>query len=302
MLSSRIFLSGVVSALLAMPLSSALAQAPSNAEVPVILGRGESNAQVTSTDILSELRRASAANKEAFLAKPDLVQQMANNLLVRRILAAQAETAQLDKDPLISASLTIARDRILSDARLVQLDAQNTPNDAALDTYARNIYQSNPAKFDKPAQTRARHILVSNSGPESLQKAKDLLAQLRAGASFEDLAKANSTDTGSAVKGGDLGFFPAGKMVKPFEEALDKLSKPGELSEPVESQFGYHIIRLEERQEKTSRPYSEVQEQLRAEALAGIIKESRTQLANELNKNFVFDADAINGMNKPAVK
>jgi peptidyl-prolyl cis-trans isomerase C len=169
-----------------------------------------------------------------------------------------------------------------------------------LEAYARNLYQANPAKFEKPAQTRARHILLAKSGPESLQKAKDLLAQLRAGASFEELAKANSTDQGSAAKGGDLGFFPAGKMVQPFEEAVNKLSKPGDLSEPVESQFGYHIIRLEERQEKSLRPYTEVREQVMQEARASILSESRVQLVQELNKGFVFDTAAIEALGKSA--
>jgi peptidyl-prolyl cis-trans isomerase C len=300
-ISAHVSLPCILATLLAMSLTAAQAQMTSS-EVPVVLGRGAANTQVTNADVLSELRRASPANRETFLSKPDMVQQMANNLLVRRVLAAQAQAAQLDKDPVLAATLAVARDRVLSDARLVQLDAKNTPSDTALDTYARNIYQANPAKFDKPAETRARHILLPKDGAESLQKAKDLLAQLRAGASFEDLAKTHSTDAGSAAKGGDLGFFTAGKMVKAFEEAVDKLTKPGELSEPVETQFGYHIIRLEERKEKTSRPYTEVQEQLKSEALAGIINESRAQLVNELNKDFVFDSAAIGAMGKALTK
>jgi peptidyl-prolyl cis-trans isomerase C len=300
-ISAHVSLPCILATLLAMSLTAAQAQMTSS-EVPVVLGRGAANTQVTNADVLSELRRASPANRETFLSKPDMVQQMANNLLVRRVLAAQAQDAQLDKDPVLAATLAVARDRVLSDARLAQLDAKATPSDAALDTYARNIYQANPAKFDKPAETRARHILLPKDGAESLQKAKDLLAQLRAGASFEDLAKTHSTDAGSAAKGGDLGFFTAGKMVKPFEEAVDKLTKPGELSEPVETQFGYHIIRLEERKEKTSRPYTEVQEQLKSEALAGIVNESRAQLVNELNKDFVFDSAAIGAMGKALTK
>lgn len=300
-MSAKVALPCILSTLLAMSFSAVQAQIIKS-EVPVVLGRGPANSQVTSADVLSELRRASAANRETFLSKPDMVQQMANNLLVRRVLAAQAQAAQLDMDPVLAATLAIARDRVLSDARLAQLDAKNTPSDAALDTYARNIYQANPAKFDRPAETRARHILLPKDGSESLQKAKDLLTQLRSGASFEDLAKAHSTDAGSAAKGGDLGFFPIGKMVKPFEEAVDKLTKPGELSDLVETQFGYHIIRFEERKEKSIRPYAEVQEQLKSEALAGIIKESRVQLVNELSKDFVFDSATIGVLGKAASK
>lgn len=291
----------VLTSFLVLFVSFASAQ-PAAPHAPLILAHGPVGTQVSADDVLSELRNASSANRQMLLSKPEMVQQMVNNLLVRRVLAAEAERDGLGKEPVIAATLAIARDRVLSDARLARLDAKNTPDEASLDAYARNIYQANPAKFDKPAQTRARHILLAKSGPESLQKAKDLLAQLRAGASFEELAKANSTDPGSAAKGGDLGFFAAGKMVQPFEEALSKLSKPGDLSEPVESQFGYHIIRLEERQEKSLRPYTEVREPLMQEARASILNESRVQIVQELNKGFVFDAAAIEALGKSATQ
>ena len=286
-----------VGSLLALVFSTAMGQ-PITPVVSAILARGPNGVQVSAADVLSELRRASLADRQTILSKPEMVRQIVSNLLVRRVLAAEAERDGLGADPVVVASVAIARDHVLSDERLAQLDAQNTPSEAALDAYAHNIYQANAAKFERPAQTRARHILLANNGPESLQKAKDLLAQLRAGASFEDLAKANSIDPGSAARGGDLGFFGAGKMVRPFEDALDKLSKPGDLSEPVESQFGYHIIRLEERREKGITPYDEVRDQLLAEARSAILKESRVQKALALNKDFVFENTVLEALAK----
>ncbi len=265
---------------------------------PIVL-REPAGAQVSVADVLSELRRASATDRQAILSKPEMVRQIASNVMVRRMLAAEAERDSLGKDPVIAATLAIARDRVLSDARLVLLDAQNTPDEPTLETYARNLYQANAAKFEQPAQTRARHILLAKAGSDALQKAKDLLAQLRAGASFEELAKTQSTDQGSAARGGDLGFFGAGKMVQPFEDALNKLSKPGDLSEPVESEFGYHIIRLEERREKGRQPYAEVRDQLLGEAHAAIMNESRVKKVQALSKDFVFQLDAIDALAKP---
>jgi peptidyl-prolyl cis-trans isomerase C len=279
------------------------AQVATKAAAPLpsaILAHGPAGTTVSLADLLSELRRAPSAERQAILAKPEMMQQIASNLLVRRVLAAEAERDGLGADPMVVASLAIARDRVLSDERLARLDAQNTPSESALDAYARNTYQANAAKFERPAQTRARHILLANSGPESLKKAQELLAQLRAGASFADLAKANSIDPGSAARGGDLGFFGAGKMVRPFEDALDKLSKPGDLSEPVESQFGYHIIRLEERREKGIAAYDEVRDQLLAEARSAILNESRVQKALALNKDFVFENDTLEALAKSA--
>ena len=307
-----------VPVLLALSLSTAMAQStltpiPTPAQATVmpatavpasstVLARGPGGVIINVSDVLSELQRAPEATRKAVLSQPEAIGQIANNLMVRRVLANEAERDGLGKDPLVAASLAIARDRTLSDARLARLDQQNSPSEAALDAYARNVYQANVAKFEKPAQTRARHILLANSGPDSLQKAKDILVQLRAGASFEELAKAHSTDTGSAARGGDLGFFGPGKMVRPFEDAVNALAKPGDLSEPIESQFGYHIIRLDERREKAIQPFAEVRAQLLGEARSAILNEARLQKVQTMNKDFVFDEQAIEGLTKPVTR
>lgn len=271
-------------------------------ELSAILVSGPLGALVRVADVLSELRRAPAAERKSILSKPEMVQQIANNVLVRRVLAEQAIQDGLTTDPVIGATLAIAKDRVLSDERLARLDEKNTPTAVALDAYARDIYKSNAARFEKPAQTRARHILLAKDGPQAMEKAKNILAQLRAGASFEELAKANSIDPGSAVRGGDLGFFGAGRMVQPFEEALDKLLEPGALSGVVESEFGYHIIRLEGRREKSVQPYADVREQLLGEARTAILNSSRVQIVRDMSKDFIFDREAIEALTKSTVQ
>lgn len=268
---------------------------PSAATFPAqtVLARGPAGTTITVVDVLSEVQRAPEANRQTILTKPEAVQQIVNNLLVRRALAHEATRDGMAKDPLVAASLEIAQDRTLSEVRLARLDVQNNPAEPALDAYALNMYKANADKLEKPAQTRARHILLANTGPDALAKAKALLAQLRAGANFEELAKANSTDKSNAARGGDLGFFSAGKMVRPFEDAVNALAKPGDLSEPVETQFGYHIIRLEERREKSIQPYADVRAALMSEARTALLNESRVQKVQSLNKDFVFDRDAI---------
>ncbi|MGC2518425.1 MAG: SurA N-terminal domain-containing protein [Burkholderiales bacterium] len=112
-------------------------------------------------------------------------------------------------------------------------------------------YEANAAKFGEPEQRRASHILISfKSGASEAEKAgarakaERILAQVRKSpGSFAELAKKNSDDSGSAAKGGDLGFFSRGMMVRAFEDAAFRL-RPNEISEPVESEFGFHIIRL----------------------------------------------------------
>ncbi len=268
----------------------------------VVLVRATGGLQVTSSDILSELQRAPENIRESVMSRPEALQQLANNLIVRRMLAAEGARDGLEKDPVVAASLEIARDRALSDARLARLDAQNQPTEAAIEAYARNLYQANSSQFEKPPEARARHILIDNTGTESLEKARDLLKQLRNGASFEELAKAHSTDKGSAARGGDLGFFGPGKMVRPFEDAVNALKAPGDLSEPVESQFGYHIIRLEERREKSKASYEEVREQLLGEAKVAIMNASRLQKVRSMTNDITFDAAVIEQLVKSGIK
>ena len=265
---------------------------------PAVLSRGPSGLVITSADVAADLARLPEETRRVIMSKPESVQQIASNLMVRRVLALETSQSALAQSPAVVATLGLARDRVLSDARLAQMDAQNAPSDAAIENYARQVYATNPEKFARPAQTRARHILITKTGPESLQKANALLAQLKSGASFEDLAKANSADPGSAAKGGDLGFFGAGNMVRPFEDAVNKLTKPGELSEPVESQFGYHIIRLEERREKGRLSYEEVRAQLVGEARNAILTEARLLKVQAMMKDISFDEASIGAFSK----
>ena len=115
----------------------------------------------------------------------------------------------------------------------------------------KQFYEQNLKQYAQGEERQASHILIavdSKSSAEEKQaaraKAEELLKQVKQNpASFADVAKKYSQDPGSAAKGGDLGFFPRGAMVKPFEDAVFQM-KVGEIAGPVESQFGYHIIRL----------------------------------------------------------
>ncbi len=117
---------------------------------------------------------------------------------------------------------------------------QDVVKTAVTDEALQAAYDEKYAKAPDTTEYSAAHILVADEA-----KAKELKAKIDAGEDFAELAKANSTDTGSAVNGGDLGWFGPGMMVKPFEDAVVAL-KPGEVSAPVKSDFGWHIIKLAE--------------------------------------------------------
>ncbi|MBQ3346713.1 MAG: peptidylprolyl isomerase [Synergistaceae bacterium] len=135
------------------------------------------------------------------------------------------------------------------------------------DDEARKFYDENPGMFKNPERVHARHILVS--GDETLAKVQ---AELKAGKSFDVVAKEYSIDPGSAANGGDLGEFPRGMMVPEFEKAAFELKNPGDVSEPVKTQFGWHIIKLEERIPESPMPFEQVKSRLLQE-----LQEQKTQ-------------------------
>lgn len=166
--------------------------------------------------------------------------------------------------------------RLLSARKYV---ASITDNVNISDADVHEFYVANPDKFQLPEGVRARHILLKlarDADEESrravFDKAQQLLQQLQDGADFADLATRESQDS-SASGGGDLGYFPRGKMVQPFEEAAFAL-QPGEMSGIVESPFGLHIIKVEDHQAAQTVPESAARERI-----LGHLKELRSQQA-----------------------
>jgi peptidyl-prolyl cis-trans isomerase C len=137
--------------------------------------------------------------------------------------------------------------------------------DAVTEAQAKAAYDEQIAKIAPEPEVRARHILV-----KSEQEAKDLVKQLKSGADFTELAK-KSSDGPSAQTGGDLGYFSRGQMVKPFEDAAFAL-KPGEISAPVQTEFGWHVIKVEDRRNRPVPSFDEVKDQLMASLVQNQLK------------------------------
>ncbi|HUS07790.1 MAG TPA: peptidylprolyl isomerase [Bryobacteraceae bacterium] len=145
-------------------------------------------------------------------------------------------------------------------------------NDAEL----RALYDRSNDKFRTPERVKVRHILIKtlDKPKEELAKleakAGDLLKQIRSGADFGELAKKNSEDPGSAVKGGDLGWVTRGQMVKAFEESAFSL-KPKEISNVVKTEYGFHIVQVTEKEQARVKPFEEVKGELAAESRKQIV-------------------------------
>ena len=132
-------------------------------------------------------------------------------------------------------------------------------------------YQQQLTSFQQGETRQAQHILIGVTGNDpkadavAKAKAEDVLKQVKAGGDFAKLAAKYSEDPGSAKSGGDLGWISKGTMVKPFEDALFAMQKPGDVSDLVKTQFGYHIIKLEGVRAASVKPFAEVRDQLLAD-------------------------------------
>jgi len=169
--------------------------------------------------------------------------------------------------------------------------AQINVSDADIKAY----YDQNAARYSEEEQRRASHILIKadKSASEAdkaaaKEKAEKLLAQVRKNpADFAKLAKENSQDPGSAERGGDLDFFGKGMMVKSFEDAAFKL-KQGEISDVVESDFGYHIIQLTAVKPAVVKPLDEVKSQIAADIKKQLAAKKFTEMAEQFT-NMVYE-------------
>lgn len=190
------------------------------------------------------------------------VENAAKDYLLYKVLAAQAQEQGLDQAPDVRKLLDMNQQRILGNIYLVDyLDNLELPDFASA---AEENYKVNKQQFARPATVRAQHILIAFDGDEeqSKKQAQAVREKVVAGQqSFAELAKEYSTDPSAQNNGGDLGFFDNKTMVAEFTEAAFALAEEA-VSEPVKTQFGWHIIQVLEKKPASVRPFAEVKENL----------------------------------------
>ncbi len=245
----------LASALLASPFVLAQTTAPAKTTAP------------SSSKVLATVNGETITEADLALAAEDLGMQypemVANNqldgalnfMIDVKLAAQRARAEKLTESEDYKRKLTYAQDRILMERILSRAGEKAATPEALKKFYDEQVAQLKPAE-----ELRARHILVENE-----DEAQKLIARLKAGEDFAKLAKEASKDPGSGEQGGDLGFFAKERMVPEFSEAAFAL-KNGEISAPVKSQFGWHIIKTEERRTRPVPALAEVQDRL-AQAL-----------------------------------
>jgi peptidyl-prolyl cis-trans isomerase C len=184
-----------------------------------------------------------------------------------KVMAGAAKEAGMDATPLFQQRLAYLEERALRRAYFADVIAGAVTEEAV-----RAEYDKYTAEFQPADEIHASHILVENE-----DEAKAIKAELDGGADFAAIAKEKSIDPGAA-NGGDLGFFSAGMMVPQFEEAAFALTEPGQVSDPVQSQFGWHIIRLEEKRQSSPAPIEQVAGQLQQQLLMSAFDDAVAKL------------------------
>lgn len=214
---------------------------------------------------------------------------LVQRLLQVRMVSDLAKKDGLDKKPEIREQLQFLSDSFLEQEYMIRAVGKEA---TVTDEEVKRFYDANERGFLAPEQVRARHILIrvpSDASGEEKKKAREKIegvwGRIKKGEDFARLAAELSEDTNSQMNGGDLGYFTKGQMAKPFEEAAFSL-KPGQVSGVVETEFGYHLIKVEDHQEARMVTFDTVKEQIRSR-LRG---EANRLKAEELLRKIARDA------------
>lgn len=196
------------------------------------------------------------AAEDPALSLPGVDEGAKQNLLVDymvdlKVGAQAAESAKVGDAPEFKRKLAYFRDKLLLDDYLEREAKKAVTPEAAKALYEQTVKSMKPEE-----EVRARHILV-----ESEDEAKKIAARVKGGEDFAKIAGEVSKDPGSKTEGGDLGWFSQERMVKPFADAAFKMT-PGQVSDPVKTQFGWHVLRVEEKRTKPVPTFDEMKEQI----------------------------------------
>ena len=224
-------------------------------------------------DAFDDYLKGLLRGKPATDVTPEEKNQVLDQMISMQLIATQAAKDGLDKDAAVAARLDLARTQVLADAGVQKYLKSIAPTDQELHA----DYDAYVATLDK-TEYHARHILVAAKDKDL---AVQLIKKLKAGAKFDDLAKSQSIDPGSKAMGGDLGWFTLANMVKPFAEAV-KILKKGEVTpEPVETQYGWHIVKLEDTRDTVPPTF----EQHKAQSNNAVIQKKFKDYIEGLKKN-----------------
>ncbi len=250
----RLLALGLAAGLLVSPIAVSAQTAASNPVVARVNG-----AEIRRDDVLKAIEGLPAQYRQ--LPKEVLFDRMRDQLVTSKLIDQAAEKAKLADDPEVKKQMDEVRERIIQQVYLTRA-VETELTDAVLKKKYDETVKAQPAK----EEVRARHILVRDEA-----EAKKVIAELEKGGNFAELAKKYSID-GSSGQGGDLGYFTREVMVPEFSTAAFALKNKGDYTHtPVKSQFGYHIIQLEDKRTAPPPAFDEVKDQLKQDMAQELI-------------------------------
>jgi len=289
---------GAVAALLFATIPVVSAQTGPSDAVLVELG----GVKLYKSDYDAELLKLPPSIRPGFANSPQRVNDLLTRMIVQKVLAAQAESEKLAERPDNAARLRVEMERALAQMRIAEIEVQAgrefDARRAQFDARARELYLVDRKKYETPERVTASHILFDlrkHSKEEGERLARDARAKALAGADFNQLAKELSEDPSASVNGGRIEKFARPDMDPAFSAAAFAMTRPGELSLPVLSQFGWHVIKFESRTPPGVRSFEEVRDVIVAEARKKYIDDRRDAIVNGIR------ADPAIKVNQPAV-
>ena len=252
-------------------------QAPAPLKDPVVAIVNGQQIRLSELEVAQQSLPQQYRNMPMQAVFPALLDRMIDSKLV----VQEGKKNKVNEDPAFKKRMAFVEDQVLQDfwiqreiARLVTAEK------------LQKRYEDKLKAMPSEEEVHARHILVATE-----DEAKALIAELKKGAAFDKLAKEKSTDKASGAEGGDLGWFKKSDMVKEFADAAFALKK-GELSEvPIKTQFGYHVIMLEDRRQAPPPAFEEMQDTLREE----LARETVTALLDQLRASAKIDKFNMDG-------
>jgi len=270
------FMSAVVALALLVP--AAWAQVSPQDTVLVEIG----NVKLYRSDYDAELLKLPPDLRRGFGNDGRRVNDVLNRLVVQKVLAAQARDEKLAETAANAARMRIEMERVLAQMRIAAIEEQaGREFDARRGQFAaraRELYIVDRKKYESPEQVSASHILFDlrkHSKEEGQRLAEEARAKAIAGADFNELAKQLSDDPSAKINSGRLTMFSRGEMDPAFADAAFALKKTGDISAPVLSQFGWHVIKLEERKPAGVKAFEDVRDVIIADQRRKYIDERR---------------------------
>lgn len=212
---------------------------------------------------------------------PEGMKKVVDELINQEVLYLDAIEKNLGEEEEFKVELERLKEGLIKQYAVNKLLSGITVEDEEV----KKFYQENKEQFKNPESARASHILV-----DSEEGAKEALKEIENGMSFEDAAKKYSSCP-SKDQGGDLGEFTRGKMIPEFEEAAFAM-EVDTISQPVKTQFGYHVIKLVEKKQESQSSFEEVKEQISQQLIAMNQQQAYLNKTNELRENY----DVVNNM------